>query len=63
MKDVDELNLNQMVLRSIDNRLKRMEKVLGGLQEDVDDLVDSVDEVKEVIGLLEPVDDDDEETV
>lgn len=59
--DVDGLTLDQMILKSIDSRLKRIEKLVGDVQEDVEDLTDSVDDVKEVIGLLEPVADDDEE--
>lgn len=52
---VDTLTTDQMVLKSIDQRLKRIEKALGVLPEmqaELEAIADDVEEVKTVMGLL-----------
>lgn len=58
--DVGTLTVDQMVLRSIDQRLKRIEKALGTLPEmqaELEAIADDIEEIKTVMGLLS----DDEE--
>lgn len=53
--DVQNLTVDQMVLRSIDQRLKRIEKALGAIPEmqaELEAIADDVEAIHAVMGLL-----------
>lgn len=59
-KDVDNLTPEQMILKSIDMRLKRIETTLAEVQDDHGIMADDIDEIKTVLGILAPDDDEDD---
>lgn len=53
MSDIDALTPEQMILKALNSRLKRMERMLGEIQAEVEDTADDVQEIKDIIGMTE----------